>query len=58
LDGGTRSRLGIWQAIKLRRTRQRQRICTILQLRLQAHEPRPVERQHRQADDHDQHDVT
>src|SRR5262249_26600816 len=33
-----------------------QRICAILQLRLQAHQPRAVEGQHRQADDHDQHD--
>src|SRR5215813_12885217 len=32
------------------------RNCKMAQMRWQAHEPRPVERQHRQADDHDQHD--
>src|SRR5262249_26694221 len=37
-------------------TGKRQRICAILQLRLQAHEPCPVECQHRQADDHEEHD--
>src|SRR5262249_30849869 len=54
-NGGAPPRLGIRPAIKLSRPRERQRICAILQLGLQAHEPRAVDRQYGQADDHDEH---
>ena len=56
VDGIDGAGLGIRQTVELRGAGERERIRAVLQLGLQAHVAGAVERQHRYADDHDEHD--